>query len=78
MNSITTLTDLEIIAKGLRNDRSEDAVIKVKINATKEDILRMCPDQHIQDNIDRLASVNVEVNGVSFELLKSKKHQKIN
>lgn len=77
MNSITTLQDLETIARGLRNDRSEDAVIKVQINATKDDILRLSNDPLLPNEIDSISSHHVEVMGVLFELVKSKKHKRI-
>lgn len=78
MDSIITSKDLEAIAWELKKERSKDAIIKVQVNATANDILRICRDEPTHKHIDTIRSATIDIHGVRFELVKSKKNEKIN
>lgn len=63
--------DLEEISVRLRKFSKE--VIRVKVHASKADIMRICRDESTIKHIDVIHSATITINGVLFELIVSGK-----
>ena len=63
-----SLWDLQEMATRLRKFSKE--VIRVRVKARKQDILRICKDEHTHKHIDVIRSATIDINGVRFELVK--------
>lgn len=64
-----TRWDLVEIAASLRKFSEE--VIRVKVKANRDSILRICRDEHTAKNIDVIHSATIDIDGVRFELIKT-------
>lgn len=67
-----TKYDLREIAVRLRKFSKE--VIKVKVHASKKDILKICNDEPTHKHIDVINSASIDIDGVRFELVVSDKN----
>lgn len=63
-----TIGDLKEMSVRLRKFSKE--VIRVKVKATKQDIMKICRDHPTHQHIDVINSATIDINGVRFELVK--------
>lgn len=65
-----TTKDLERIAK--LHSKEASFIDKIELKTTKERILHICRDETTHNYIDLIRSASICVNGVWFELIKTK------
>lgn len=65
-NGTDMITLMEIARILKRNSKD---IIKVKVSATKEEVLILCPDEQTQKSIDIINSATIDVGGIRFELV---------
>lgn len=62
--------DLEEISSF--HSKEKKFVDRIQLKTTKERILHICKDEPTHKNIDIIHSASININGVWFELIKSK------
>lgn len=65
-----SMRDLEKIAS--YHAREKKLVYRIQLKTTKERILIICRDEPTHTHIDKIRSASIYVDGVWFELIKSK------